>query len=171
MQNLRVLPTLIVGLAGAVIGSFSMMLYASTHFAGVAGPGNTPPSVNAAPMITAGDDQSRIVSAVKRVAPSVVAINVTVNGQQVVPLDPFMQFFGQQGPERVQRFRARASGSGFVYSRTGDGGMIVTNAHVVRPPNGSSVSSIQVVFQNGDLRAPRRLILPTRKSRDADDGD
>jgi S1-C subfamily serine protease len=150
MQNLRVLPTLIVGLAGAVIGSFSMMLYASTHFAGVAGPGNTPPSVNAAPMITAGDDQSRIVSAVKRVAPSVVAINVTVNGQQVVPLDPFMQFFGQQGPERVQRFRARASGSGFVYSRTGDGGMIVTNAHVVRPPNGSSVSSIQVVFQNGD---------------------
>jgi serine protease Do len=150
MQNLRVLPTLIVGLAGAVIGSFSMMLYASTHFAGVAGPGNTPPSVNAAPMLTAGDDQSRIVSAVKRVAPSVVAINVTVNGQQVVPLDPFMQFFGQQGPERVQRFRARASGSGFVYSRTGDGGMIVTNAHVVRPPNGSSVSSIQVVFQNGD---------------------
>jgi S1-C subfamily serine protease len=150
MQNLRVLPTLIVGLAGAVIGSFSMMLYASTHFAGVAGPGNTPPSVNAAPMITAGDDQSRIVSAVKRVAPSVVAINVTVNGQQVVPLDPFMQFFGQQGPERVQRFRARASGSGFVYSRTADGGMIVTNAHVVRPPNGSSVSSIQVVFQNGD---------------------
>jgi S1-C subfamily serine protease len=150
MQNLRVLPTLIVGLAGAVIGSFSMMLYASTHFAGVAGPGNTPPSVNAAPMLTAGDDQSRIVSAVKRVAPSVVAINVTVNGQQVVPLDPFAQFFGQQGPERVQRFRARASGSGFVYSRTGDGGMIVTNAHVVRPPSGSSVSSIQVVFQNGD---------------------
>jgi S1-C subfamily serine protease len=90
------------------------------------------------------------VSAVKRVAPSVVALNVTVNGQQVVPVDPFMQFFGQGGPERVQRYRARASGSGFVYSRTANGGMIVTNAHVVRPPNGSSVSSIQVVFQNGD---------------------
>jgi len=61
-----------------------------------------------------------------------------------------MQFFGQQAPGRVERYRARASGSGFVYSRTGDGGMIVTNAHVVHPPNGSSVSSIQVVFQNGD---------------------
>jgi len=150
MQRFRILPTLIVGLAGAVIGSFSMMLYASTHFAGVAGPGNTPPSVYAAPLATGGDDQSRIVSAVKRVAPSVVALNVTVNGQQVVPVDPFAQFFGQQGPERVQHFRARASGSGFVFSRTGDGGLIVTNAHVVRPPNGTSVSAIQVVFQNGD---------------------
>jgi len=150
MQKMRVLPTLIVGLIGAIVGSFSMMLYASTHFAGVAGPGNTPPNAYAAPLVTSGDDQSRIVSAVKRVAPSVVALNVTVNGQQVVPIDPFMQFFGQQGPERIQRYRARASGSGFVYSRTADGGMIVTNAHVVRPPNGSSVSSIQVVFQNGD---------------------
>jgi S1-C subfamily serine protease len=150
MQKFRILPTLIVGLAGAVIGSFSMMLYASTHFAGVAGPGNTPPSVYAAPLAAGGDDQSRIVSAVKRVAPSVVALNVTVNGQQVVPLDPFAQFFGQQGPARVQRFRARASGSGFVFSRTADSGLIVTNAHVVRPPNGASVSSIQVVFQNGD---------------------
>ena len=35
----------VVGLIGAIIGSFSMMLYASTHFAGVAGPGNTPPAV------------------------------------------------------------------------------------------------------------------------------
>ena len=54
MQRFRILPTLIVGLAGAVIGSFSMMLYASTHFAGVAGPGNTPPSVYAAPLATGG---------------------------------------------------------------------------------------------------------------------
>jgi serine protease Do len=150
MQKYRVLPTLIVGLVGAIIGSFSMMLYASTHFAGVAGPNNTPPNAFAAPLVTGGDDQSRIVSAVKRVAPSVVALNVNVNGQQIVPTDPFMQFFGQQAPGRVERYRARASGSGFVYSRTGDGGLIVTNAHVVHPPNGSSVSSIQVVFQNGD---------------------
>jgi S1-C subfamily serine protease len=150
MQKLRVLPTLIVGLVGAIVGSFSMMLYASTHFAGVAGPGNTPPSVYAAPLSSAADDQNRIVSAVKRVAPSVVALNVTVNGQQVLPADPFMQFFGQQGPSRVQRFRARASGSGFVFSRTDDGGLIVTNAHVVRPPTGGTVSAIQVVFQNGD---------------------
>jgi len=81
MQKYRVLPTLIVGLVGAIIGSFSMMLYASTHFAGVAGPNNTPPNAFAAPLVAGGDDQSRIVSAVKRVAPSVVALNVTVNGQ------------------------------------------------------------------------------------------
>ena len=150
MHKLRVLPTLIVGLIGAIVGSFSMMLYASTHFAGVAGPGGTPPSVYAAPLGgSSADDQNHIVSAVKRVAPSVVALNVTVNGQQMVPLDPFMQFFGQQ-PGRVQRFQARASGSGFVYSRTDNGGLIVTNAHVVRPPTGGTVSAIQVVFQNGD---------------------
>ena len=48
MQKSRILPTAIVGLSGAIIGSFSMMLFASTHFAGVAGPGNTPPQVVAA---------------------------------------------------------------------------------------------------------------------------
>jgi serine protease Do len=150
MRNMRILPTLIVGLVGAIIGSFSMMLFASTHFAGIAGPGNTPPAVSAAALPSGTSDQDRIISAVKRVAPSVVALNVTVNGQQMVPVDPFAQFFGQQGPERVQRFRARASGSGFVYSRDGSSGLIVTNAHVVRPPNGAQVSAIQVVFQNGD---------------------
>jgi S1-C subfamily serine protease len=150
MQNLRILPTLIVGLVGAIVGSFSMMLFASTHFAGVSGPGNTPPAVSAAPL-SGGSDQDRIVSAVKRVAPSVVALNVTVNGQQVIPVDPFSQMFGggQQMPGRVEKFRARASGSGFVYSRTGDSALIVTNAHVVKPPSGGTVSGIQVVFQNG----------------------
>jgi len=155
MQRFRVVPTLIVGLVGAIIGSFSMMLFASTHFAGVAGPGNTPPAVNAAPLVTGGSDQDRIIGAVKRVAPSVVALNVTVNGQQVIPLDPFQQLFGGQqgGPQRVQRFKARASGSGFIYSRSGDSAVIVTNAHVVRPPNGAAVSGIQVVFQNGEHAA------------------
>jgi serine protease Do len=153
MYKSRILPTAIVGLVGAIIGSFSMMLFASTHFAGVAGPGNTPPQVVAANLpsvgTSSGSDQDRIVTAVRRVAPSVVALNVTVNGQQVVPLDPMAQFFGQQGPSRVQKFKARASGSGFIYSRTGDGGLIVTNAHVVRPPNGANVSAIQVVFKDG----------------------
>lgn len=150
MKNMRILPTLIVGLVGAIVGSFSMMLFASTHFAGVAGPGNTPPIVSAAPLAGGGSDQDRIITAVKRVAPSVVALNVNVNGQQMVPLDPFSQMFGQQGPSRVQRFKARASGSGFVYSRSGDSAIIVTNAHVVRPPSGASISGIQVVFQNGE---------------------
>ncbi len=127
-----------------------MMLFASTHFAGVAGPGNTPPAVSAAPLASSGGDQGRIIGAVKRVAPSVVAINVTVNGQQVVPIDPFAQLFGGAGPSGpVRRFKARASGSGFIFSRTGDGATIVTNAHVVRPPSGAAVSGIQVVFQNG----------------------
>ena len=150
MKNLRIFPTLVVGLIGAIIGSFSMMLFASTHFAGIAGPGNSPPAVSAAALTTGGSDQARIISAVKRVAPSVVAINVAVNGQQMVPTDPFGQFFGgQTSPGRVQRFKARASGSGFIYSRNGDSATIVTNAHVVRPPNGGAISSIQVVFQNG----------------------
>jgi S1-C subfamily serine protease len=140
----------VVGLIGAIIGSFSMMLYASTHFAGVAGPGNTPPSISAAPLLaTSGTtDQDRIINAVKRVEPSVVALQVVVNGTQLVPTDPMSQFFGGGGPVVRQRVQERASGSGFVYSRDG---LIVTNAHVV--PEG--VSKITVVFSNGDRVAGR----------------
>jgi len=150
MNRNRFVPTAVVALVGAIVGSASMMLFASTHFSGVAGPGNSPPVVNAAPLASGSDDQARIVSAVQRVLPSVVALNVSVNGQQVVPTDPFAQFFGQQGPSRVRKFKARASGSGWVYSRSGDGGLIVTNAHVVRPPTGANVTGIQVVFKNGE---------------------
>ncbi len=156
MQNLRVIPTLMIGLVGAIVGSFAMMLYASTHFAGVSGPGNTPPAVSAAPLVSGTSDQDRIVSAVKRVSPSVVAINVQVNGHQLLPVDPFQQFFGGTPGApggQVRSYHARASGSGFVYSKDG---LIVTNAHVVRPPTGGSVSKIEVVFPNGD-RLPAHL--------------
>jgi len=147
MVRSRVLGTAIVGLIGAIIGSFSMMLYASTHFAGVAGPGNTPPAVSAAPLEDNGSsDQGRIVSAVKRVTPSVVALNVTVNGQQFVPTDPFSQFFGGPAQGQLRPYRARASGSGFVYSKDG---LIVTNAHVVQFGRSSNVK-IEAVFANGD---------------------
>jgi len=153
-MNSRLLGTAIIGLVGAVIGSFSMMLYASTHFAGVAGPDHQPPSLSAAPLYSGGSDQDRIISAVKRVEPSVVALVVTVNGQQVVPPDPFSQFFGGgNGPTapRVQHFHAQASGSGFVFSRSGSSGLIVTNAHVVSPPrNIGTVSKIDILFANGD---------------------
>jgi len=138
---------LIVALSGAVIGSFAMMLYASTHFANVAGPNNTPPALSAAPVYSGASDQDRIVSAVKRVEPSVVAVNLVVNGQQVAPLDPFSQFFGGNGPQGVQRFRARASGSGFVFKSNGE---ILTNAHVVTPPHNGTISRLDVIFNNGD---------------------
>jgi len=135
----------VVGLVGAILGSFSMMLFASTHFTNVAGPGNTPPVLSAAPLTSSGgSDQERIVNAVKRVEPSVVSLLVTVNGTRVVPADPLQQFFGGNGgPGIPQKFQERASGSGFVYRSSG---LILTNNHVV--PKG--VSKITVVFANGD---------------------
>ncbi|HEY8298615.1 MAG TPA: trypsin-like peptidase domain-containing protein [Candidatus Baltobacteraceae bacterium] len=126
---------------GAIIGSFLMMLYASTHFANVAGPGHSLPAVSAAPLAGGGSDQDRIVTAVKRVLPSVVSIDVVINGVQQVPVDPFGQFY-QNVP-----YKARASGSGFVISKDG---MIVTNAHVVTGPNGQPDKKVTVVFKNGD---------------------
>ena len=143
----RFFGTAVVGLIGAILGSFSMMLFASTHFTNVAGPGNTPPVVEAAPLTSSGgSDQERIVNAVKRVEPSVVSLLVTVNGTRVVPADPFSQFFGGQngqGPTTQQKFQERASGSGFVYRSNG---LILTNNHVV--PKGTS--KVTVVFANGD---------------------
>ncbi len=154
MKN-RVMPTLIVGLVGAIAGSFMMMLYASTHFANVAGPNHTPPAVVAAAPLTGVSDQDRIVSAVKRTKASVVAITETINGQQVIPVDPFVQqFFGQQGPGVVRPYKGSASGSGFVYDDQGD---IVTNAHVVNAPNGAKISNLTVVFANGD-RIPAHVV-------------
>lgn len=145
----RVLSSAIVGLVGAIIGSFSMMLYASTHFAGIAAPGGTPPVVEAAPIAAGTSDQDRIVNAVKRVGPSVVAINVSINGQRYVPVDPFGQFFGGGSAVRPQRFREQVSGSGFVYSRDGE---IVTNAHVVTGGFSGTPSKIEVVFANNERR-------------------
>ena len=155
MSKNRILPALIIGLAGAVIGSFVMLLYASTHFSGVAGPNNSAPPIVAAAPLTGVSDQDRIVSAVKRTKASVVAIQVEINGQEYVPVDPFFQqFFGQQGPGVEQQYQGRASGSGFVYDTLGD---IVTNAHVVTPPQGGHITRLTVVFANGD-KLPARII-------------
>lgn len=153
MLRNRILPTAIIALVGAIIGAFVMSLYASTHFANVAGPNNEPPSVSADP-IGGGSDQVRIVDAVKKVKASVVALEVTVNGQVYQPIDPLLQqFFGQQGPSVVQPFKGRVSGSGFVYDREGD---IITNAHVVNPPvPGAHIGSIQVIFSNGRKESGR----------------
>ncbi|GAC1412334.1 MAG: hypothetical protein NVSMB60_34040 [Mycobacterium sp.] len=135
-----------VGLVGAIIGSFSMMLFASSHFATVAGqPGNVSSVVNAAPLTGGGSDQDRIISAVKRVTPSVVAINVTINGRQYVPPNPLAPFFGGQSGGGYRPFREQASGSGFIYNRSG---LIITNAHVVGGMRGTTSSKIEVVFAN-----------------------
>jgi S1-C subfamily serine protease len=149
------MPTAIVALVGAIVGAFVMMLYASTHFSNIAGPNNTPPVVSAAPL-AGGSDQDRIINAVKRTKPSVVSINVSVNGKQYIPVDPFLQqFFGQSGPGIVQPYRERGSGSGFVFDTKGD---IVTNAHVVRPPlPNAQVTDITVVFPN-NTRAKAHLV-------------
>ncbi|HET9392178.1 MAG TPA: trypsin-like peptidase domain-containing protein [Candidatus Rubrimentiphilum sp.] len=153
MKN-SILPAAIIALAGAVVGSFAMMLYASTHFVAVTGPVHEPPAVRAA-SISGGSDQERIISAVKRVKASVVAIDVSVNGKQYIPIDPIMQqFFGQQGPGVLQPYSARDSGSGFIY---GSQGYIVTNAHVVRPIPGAQTTSITVVFPNGQ-KVPAKLV-------------
>jgi serine protease Do len=154
MVKNRVLPTLIIGLVGAVIGSFIMMLYASSHFGGATGPDRTPPAVAAVPL-SGVSDQDRIVSAVKRTKSSVVAITEQVNGQEVVPADPFFQqFFGGQGPGIIQQYHGEASGSGFVIDNEGD---IVTNAHVLQPPSGGKVTKLTVVFANGD-RVPAHIV-------------
>jgi serine protease Do len=147
MVNKRILPTLIVGLIGATVGSLLMMLYASSHFGGATGTGRTPPAVAAIPL-NGVSDQDRIVSAVKRTKSSVVAIVEEINGQQYVPVDPIQQFFGgQQGGGVERQYKAQASGSGFVYDTQGD---IVTNAHVVQPQQGAQVTKMTVVFPNGD---------------------
>jgi len=154
MVNNRILPTIIIGLVGAVVGSFLMMLYASSHFGSATGPDRTPPAVAAVPL-SGVSDQDRIVSAVKRTKSSVVAITEQVNGQQVIPADPFFQqFFGGQGPGIAQPYKAEASGSGFVIDGSGD---IVTNAHVLQPPNGGKVTQLTVVFANGD-RVPAHVV-------------
>jgi serine protease Do len=152
--NKRFLPTLIVGLVGAIVGSFLMMLYASSHFGGLTGPDRTPPAVAAVPL-GGVSDQDRIVSAVKRTKSSVVAIVEDINGQQYVPADPFFQqFFGQQSPGIVQPYRGQASGSGFVLDTQGD---IVTNAHVVQPQQGAQITKMTAVFANGD-RVPAHVV-------------
>ena len=156
MMKNRILPAVIIALTGAVIGSFLMMLYASTHFVAVTGAPHDPPAAAAAPLSNSGgSDQERIIAAVKRVKASVVAIDVAVNGRQYIPVDPFMQqVFGQQGPGVLQPYSAKDSGSGFVY---GSQGYIVTNAHVVRPIPGAQTTSITVVFPNGQ-KVPAKLV-------------
>jgi S1-C subfamily serine protease len=109
--------------------------------------------VRAADLPDAGSDQAHITAAVKRDKPSVVALEVSINGTRYVPIDPF----GNTEPQAVE---GRASGSGFVYDASGT---IVTNAHVISPPNGAHVEKIDVLFANGD-RVPGHVTAVDRNA-------
>jgi S1-C subfamily serine protease len=98
---------------------------------------------------SAGTDQERIIRAVKGVEPSVVALAVVINGTRIVPADPFSQLFGGSVGPTAQRIQERASGSGFVYDRSG---LIVTNSHVVH-----NASRIVAIFANGDRQTATRF--------------
>jgi serine protease Do len=141
-MNVRwMLKPLLVGALGAVLGASSIM-FVSSH--------ERSPSAGVA-VANGEDDQQRIVEAVKHVEPSVVALDVNINGAREMPANPFGNFFlpgfgsafGQFGGGRqLVPFHEQASGSGFVYSKSG---LILTNDHVVH-----GASKIQVVFANGD---------------------
>lgn len=126
---------LVVGVIGAAIGASAVLGFDSTHDRSVM------PAVASA---DGEDDQQRIEEAVKHVEPSVVALDVSINGTRVAPVDPFGGVFGpgfdMRG--RLMPYHEEASGSGFVYSSSG---LIVTNDHVVH-----GASKIDVVFADGD---------------------
>jgi S1-C subfamily serine protease len=130
MQGKTYLAPLLAGLLGGAGGSALML--------SLIGPSSHP-----SPAIAASeDDQAHIVEAVQHAKPSVVALNVVVNGKRIVPRDPFDQFFGGSSGQALIPFHAQASGSGFVISKDG---MIATADHVVH-----GAGKVQVVFNNGD---------------------
>jgi serine protease Do len=161
----RIIKSFVAGIVGAALGASAMIAVTSVHGG---------PVVSNVAVAAGEDDQQRIIEAVKHVGPSVVALEVTANGTQIVPNDPFGQFFGPNGQnggqnfgqnfgqlfgqnfgsafggggggggggEREVPFQERASGSGFVYSRSG---LILTNDHVVH-----GATKIEAVFANGD---------------------
>jgi serine protease Do len=94
------------------------------------------------------DDQQKIIEAVKHDGPSVVALQVLANGTRIAPTNPMGMLFGQPGNQRLVPFKERASGSGFVYDKSG---LILTDDHVVH-----GAQKITAIFENGD-KAPATI--------------
>jgi len=134
MTTRSLLKPFLAGTLGAFLGASSMM-FVMTSIPVAQG---REPSTNIA-YASGEDDEQRIVDAVKHVEPSVVALDVSINGTQITPSDPFGS---DGGAGQLTPFSEQASGSGFVYSDTG---LIITNDHVVH-----GASKITVVFANGD---------------------
>ncbi|MCO6440113.1 MAG: trypsin-like peptidase domain-containing protein [Nitrococcus mobilis] len=133
---------------------------------------------SAVPAITAVGGQERLaneqntIDIVQRYSPSVVAINVTVEGQRVNPLENlppelrrFFRQFGQNTPftpfSQPERVIERAAGSGFVVNEQGQ---IVTNYHVVAQAlrSGSTKlkpnATITVNFRGQDRNLPVEVV-------------
>lgn len=123
----------------------------------------TPEAAGATP------DERNTISVVKRVAPSVVAVLVTVEGQRVDPLQnvppELRQFFQHLVPDyrpgQPQTYVERAAGSGFVVD---DNGQIITNFHVIADalqPGSVKLkphASITVTFADTSQEHPVRVI-------------
>ena len=125
----RFFGTAVVGLIGAILGSFSMMLFASTHFTTSPDPATrrrrqrAPLPVERRQRPRADRQRGQTRRTVGRRA------SPTVNGTRVVPTDPFFQQFfgGGGGPGIAQPFQARL-GLGLRLSQRR---LILTNNHVV----------------------------------------
>src|SRR5690349_20066360 len=100
MKLTRYLAPLLAGLIGGAGGS-ALMLATVPHD----GTNFTIPAAAAA----GEDDQQRIIAAVRKDAPSVVALNVVANGKQIIPSNPFGMFFGMPSGQQLVPFRELAS--------------------------------------------------------------
>lgn len=95
------------------------------------------------------ETERNTIDIVNRYGPSVVAVNVTVQGRMMNPLEgipeeqipPFLRDFLEQMPPQQQQGPRQGSGSGFVVDEDGH---IVTNYHVVQQAlQGSSVEMLE----------------------------